>query len=50
MFLKKVPLLTGVFGSTLGQLPFTYLGIPLGTTEPLVKDFANLTCRVKENY
>jgi hypothetical protein len=43
----KVPLLTGVFGCTEGQLPFTYLGLPLGTTKPLVKDYAPLICRVE---
>jgi len=44
---QKVPLLTGVFGCTEGQLPFTYLGIPLGTTKPLIKDYAPLICRVE---
>jgi hypothetical protein len=43
----KVPLLTGVFGCVEGQLPFTYLGIPLGTTKPLVKDYAPLICRIE---
>jgi hypothetical protein len=43
----KVPLLTGVFGCVQGQLPFTYLGIPLGTTKPQVKDFAPLICRIE---
>jgi hypothetical protein len=43
----KVPLLTRVFGCVEGQLPFTYLGIPLGTTKPLVKDYAPLICRVE---
>jgi hypothetical protein len=44
----KVPLLTGVFGCTEGQLPFTYFGIPLGTTKPLVKDYAPLICRERK--
>jgi hypothetical protein len=43
----KVPQLTGVFGCVEGQLPFTYLGIPLGTTKPLVKDYAPLICRIE---
>lgn len=42
-----MPLLTGVFGCIEGQLPFTYLGIPLGTTKPLVKDYAPLICRIE---
>jgi len=44
---EKVPLLTGVFGCIQRQLPFTYLGIPHGTTKPLVKDYAPLVCRVE---
>ena len=43
----KVPLLTEAFGCIEGKLPFTYLGIPLGTTKPLVKDFAPLVCRIE---
>jgi hypothetical protein len=43
----KVQLLTGVFGCLQGQLPLTYLGIPLGTTKPLVKDYAPLVCRIE---
>jgi hypothetical protein len=43
----KVSLLTGVFGCVEGQLPFTYMGIPLGTTKPLVKDYAPLICRIE---
>jgi hypothetical protein len=44
---EKIQLLTGVLGCSLGELPFTYLGLPLGTTKPLVKDFAPLICRVE---
>jgi hypothetical protein len=43
----RVPLLTGVFGCSEGKLPFTYLGIPLGTTKPLVRDYAPLICRIE---
>lgn len=43
----KVPLLTRVFGYIEGNLPLTYLGIPLGTTKPLVKDYAPLICRIE---
>lgn len=46
---QKVPLLTGVFGCVTGELPFTYLGFPLGTTKPLVKDFLPLICRVERS-
>jgi hypothetical protein len=44
---EKVPLLTVLFGCVRDQLPFTYLGIPLGTTKPLVKDYAPLICRIE---
>jgi hypothetical protein len=44
---EKMPLLTGVFVCVVGELPFTYLGLPLGTTNPLVKDFAPLICRIE---
>jgi hypothetical protein len=44
---EKIPLLTGVLGCVQGHLPFTYLGIPLGTTKPLVKDYAPLICRIE---
>jgi len=44
---EKIPLLTGVFGCVVGELPFTYVGLPLGTTNPLVKDFAPLICRIE---
>jgi hypothetical protein len=30
-----------------GSFPFTYLGLPLGITKPLVRDFAPLICRVE---
>jgi hypothetical protein len=30
-----------------GFFPFTYLGLPLGLTKPLVRDFAPLICRVE---
>lgn len=39
--------LAAVFGCSLGSFPFTYLGLPLGTTKPQVKDFAPLICRVE---
>lgn len=43
----KVTHLARLFGCTVGTLPFTYLGLPLGTTKPLVRDFAPLVCRVE---
>lgn len=44
---ERIPLLTGVLGCAQGKLPFTYLGIPLGTTKPLIRDYAPLICRIE---
>lgn len=41
----KLPLLTRVFRCLGGQLPFTYLGIPLRTTKPPVKVYVPLICQ-----
>lgn len=35
-------ILAGTLGCQLGSLPFTYLGLPLGTTKPKMEDFAPL--------
>jgi hypothetical protein len=34
--------LANTFGCTTGSLPFTYLGLPLGTTKPTVQEFLPL--------
>jgi hypothetical protein len=34
--------LATAFGCQLGALPFTYLGLPLGTTKPRIVEFAPL--------
>ena len=39
--------LASTFGCIVGQLPFTYLGLPLGTTRPAVVDFLPLVCRIE---
>jgi len=39
---EKASSLARVFGCQLGSLPFTYLGLPLGTTKPRINDFAPL--------
>lgn len=39
--------LANTFGSIVGSFPFTYLGLPMGLTKPLVKDFAPLICRIE---
>ena len=45
--LEKVDHLSKLFGCSIGKLPFTYLGLPLGTTRPRVIDFAPLVDRVE---
>jgi hypothetical protein len=34
----QLHLLANIFGCSVGSLPFAYLGLPLGTTRPTVKD------------
>jgi hypothetical protein len=44
---RKTELLAASFGCIVGSFPFTYLGLPLGLTKPLVRDYAPLICRVE---
>jgi len=37
--------LAQAFGCSLGSLPFTYLGLPLGLTKPKIVDFLPLVTR-----
>jgi hypothetical protein len=39
--------MAGVFGCSVGTYPFTYLGLPMGTTKPRVEHFAPLVCRIE---
>jgi hypothetical protein len=39
--------LATAFGCIVGSFPFTYLGLPLGLTKLLVKDYAPLICRAE---
>jgi hypothetical protein len=39
--------LAAKFGCQVGQIPFTYLGFPLGTTKPRMNDLMSLVCRLK---
>jgi hypothetical protein len=38
----KLQSLANTFGCTVGQLPFTYLGLPLGVTKPTIQDLSPL--------
>lgn len=42
---EKTFVLAKTFGCSIGSLPFTYLGLPLGTTMPRVDDFLPLVTR-----
>lgn len=44
---EKMHLLASTFGCKIGSLPFTYLGLLLGTTKPRVIDFSPLVDRVE---
>jgi len=39
--------LASTFGCRVGSMPFTYLGLPLGTTRPSVQDFTPLLTRME---
>jgi hypothetical protein len=39
---ENLNLLAATFGCSVGRLPFTYLGLPLGTTKPTVQDLSPL--------
>jgi hypothetical protein len=42
---EKTKHLAATFGCSVGSLPFTYLGLPLGLTKPKVEDFLPLVTR-----
>lgn len=46
---EKMKVLAGTFGCQIWSLPFTYLGLPLGTTKPRIEEFAPLLDRVERN-
>ena len=39
--------LANIFGCSMGHMPFTYLGLPLGRSKPSVQDLMPIVCRVK---
>jgi hypothetical protein len=39
--------LVAIFGCTVAQMPFTYLGLPMGTTKPTVTDLLPLVDRIE---
>jgi hypothetical protein len=43
---EKALHLANIIGHQVAQMPFTYLGLPLGTTRPSMEDFQPLLHRV----
>jgi hypothetical protein len=39
---ERMEVLAGTIGCQIGTFPFTYLGLPMGTTKPKVEDFLPL--------
>jgi hypothetical protein len=44
---EEASFLAEEFNCQLGSMPFTYLGLPMGTTKPSIKDLSPLTDRVE---
>jgi hypothetical protein len=44
---EEIQLLAMEFGCTVGSFPFTYLGLPMGTTRPSIQDLSPLVCRIE---
>ena len=43
----KTQEIANIFGRAIGKLPFTYLGLPLGTTRPMVIELMPLVCSIE---
>jgi hypothetical protein len=43
---EKMRILACTLGYQVGSLPFTYLGLPMGTTKPRIEDFSPLLDKV----
>jgi len=44
---EKIAILAATLGCQVGSFPFTYLGLPLGTSKPKIEEFAPLLDRVE---
>ena len=45
--LAKTQDIANIFGCVIGKLPFTYLGLPLGTTRPTIVELMPLVCSME---
>jgi hypothetical protein len=44
---EKMVILAGMFGCDIGSMPFTYLGLPMGTTKPRIEDLTPIMDKVE---
>jgi len=44
---EKMEILSQTFGCSIGTLPFTYLGLPMGTTKPMMENLTPMMDRVE---
>lgn len=47
---SKAESLARTFDCQLGTLPFTYLGLPMGTTKPRIDDLSPIMDRIERRY
>lgn len=47
---EKLEILAGTFGCNIGSMPFTYLGLLVGTTKPRIVEFAPLIDWVERRF
>jgi hypothetical protein len=46
-YAEKALHLANTIGCSVGSMPFTYLGLPLGTTQPSLEDFLHLINKIE---
>jgi hypothetical protein len=44
---KRAEVMSGVFGCKIQEMPFTYLGLPMGTTKPRVEHYEPIMSRME---
>jgi len=47
MSTERTQRLASTFGCSVGTLPFTYLGLPMGTTKPRIEDMSSLMVKIE---
>lgn len=47
---ENAELFAGLLGCSIGAMPFTYLGLPMGTTRAKIVDFAAMVDRVERRW